>query len=383
MAFFLIGGIYIGGHPQGLPKPARDLLIGDSTTRVIDEGIDVINQDFIRPVNSQQLINDSLRGAVTGLHDRFSTYFTPAEYRAFQQSTEGEFSGVGVSVLPGRRGLRIHEVFPDSPAAKAGLRAGDLIVAVNGTSIAGKPINLATGLIKGRPGTPVTLTIVRGEQRFTRRMRRATVEVPVVSAQLRTQDGHKLAVVTLTNFVQQASSRLREEIDRALARGAQGVLLDLRGNGGGLLDEAVLVASIFIPKGTIVSTAGRNRPKQVFNATGGAISSKIPVVVLVDRGTASASEIVAGALQDRKRAQIVGTRTFGKGVFQQVFELSNGGALDLTVGEYFLPSGRNLGGGGSKQGSGVTPNVHVRTNIRQEPDRSERVALRVLAREVQ
>src|SRR5207302_1846085 len=133
---------------------------------------------------------------------------------------------------------------------------------------------------------------------------------------------------------------------------------------GGLLNEAVNVASIFIPDGTIVSTAGRSQPRQVYLAKGGAISGSIPVVVLVDHGTASAAEIVTGALQDRGRAKVVGTHTYGKGVFQEIQTLSNGGALDITVGEYFTPSGRNLGGGGVREGAGITPNIPVATNAR-------------------
>ena len=136
-------------------------------------------------------------------------------------------------------------------------------------------------------------------------------------------------------------------------------MLDLRDNGGGLLNEAVMVSSIFIPEGKIVSTKGRSRPERVYEATGGSIPGSVPVAVLVNRQSASASEIVTGALQDRKRATVVGTRTFGKGVFQEIEQLSNGGALDITVGEYFLPSGRNLGGGGVSRGAGVKPDVRA------------------------
>ena len=153
-------------------------------------------------------------------------------------------------------------------------------------------------------------------------------------------------------------------------------MLDLRDNGGGLLNEAVLISSIFIPEGKIVTTKGRSRPEHVFEATGGAISTKIPVVVLVNGESASASEIVTGALQDRDRANVVGTRTFGKGVFQEIEQLSNGGALDITVGEYFLPSGRNLGGGGPKKGAGITPDVKAQDDDKTKRDEALDVAVR-------
>jgi carboxyl-terminal processing protease len=144
-----------------------------------------------------------------------------------------------------------------------------------------------------------------------------------------------------------------------LHQGARALILDLRDNPGGLLNEAVNVASIFIPDGTIVSTDGRSQPRQVYVAKGGAISTSIPMVVLVNRGTASAAEIVTGALHDRGRAKVIGTHTYGKGVFQEIEPLPNGGALDFTVGEYFTPSGRNLGGGGVKEGAGIAPDISV------------------------
>jgi carboxyl-terminal processing protease len=167
-----------------------------------------------------------------------------------------------------------------------------------------------------------------------------------------------------------------------LREGAKALILDLRENGGGLLQEAVNVGSIFIPDGTIVSTDGRAQPRQVYLAKGGAISTKIPMVVLVDRDTASAAEIVTGALQDRARAKVVGTHTYGKGVFQEIEPLSNGGALDLTVGEYFTPNGRNLGGGGVRQGAGIKPNVYVAANPRARGDHALAVAERVVAAEL-
>ena len=162
-------------------------------------------------------------------------------------------------------------------------------------------------------------------------------------------------------------------------KGADGVVLDLRHNGGGLLNEAVTVASVFLPDGRVVSTKGRARPERVYNASGGAISEKVPVVVLVDEGSASASEIVTGALQDRKRAKVVGTRTYGKGVFQEIEQLPNGGALDITVGEYFLPSGRNLGGGGVRKGAGVKPDITATDDPETSQDEALRTALKTVA----
>ncbi len=185
--------------------------------------------------------------------------------------------------------------------------------------------------------------------------------------------------MTLTSFTQGAGAELRANVNKALHAGARGLILDLRENGGGLLDEGVNVASIFIPDGTIVSTDGRSQPRQVYTAKGNAISTSIPLVVLVDRGTASAAEIVTGALQDRGRATVVGTHTYGKGVFQEIEPLPNGGALDITVGEYFTPDGHNLGGGGVREGAGIKPNVYAIDNPHTQPDEALQVAERTVS----
>jgi carboxyl-terminal processing protease len=281
-----------------------------------------------------------------------------------------------------RRGLRVTRVFPGAPAARGGIQRGDLVVAVDGRSLAGKSSAVSSALIRGRPGTPVTLTVVSGGQRRDVHLRRARVDAPSVQSSLRTVRGHKLGVVALSSFTVGAHGEVRAAVDRLLHRGAQGIVLDLRDNGGGILDEAVLVASVFIPDGTVVSTDGRTRGRRVYRATGSAIPTRIPLVVLVDRGTASASEIVAGAIQDRHRGKVVGTRTFGKGVFQEVRQLDNGGALDITVGEYFLPSGRNLGGGGTRPGAGIHPDVIARDRLGTRPDEGLDAAMGTLAAEV-
>jgi carboxyl-terminal processing protease len=195
---------------------------------------------------------------------------------------------------------------------------------------------------------------------------RALISEPVVDSELRTVHGVKLGVVALASFSPGAHGEVSEAVHTLLRKGARGIVLDLRANGGGLVEEARLTASLFIPKGTIVVTHGRTQPSQTLTAAGGAISGSIPVVVLVDGNTASASEIVTAALQDHRRATVVGTHTFGKGVFQEEQPLSNGGALDITVGEYFTPNGRNLGGGGVKQGAGITPEVPVPTGVDSE-----------------
>ncbi len=379
LPILLILGVYLGGHPEDLPKFARDALVADHETRVVNEAINRISSDYYRPIAKGRLTNASIAGAVSSLGDRFSHYLSPKEYREFNQPPS--FTGIGVSVGPEHRGLRIARVFDDSPAARSGLREGDLIVAVDGRKLAGIAADKAIALIKGPPGTDVKLGVEQHRSGRTAlntvTLTRATISEPVVASATKTVHGKRLGVVELATFSPGAHGEVREGVERELHKRARGIVLDLRANGGGLVEEARLIASIFVERGTIVSTRGRTQPNVTLSATGGAISPSIPVVVLVDSNTASAAEIVTAALQDHHRATVVGTHTFGKGVFQEEEPLSNGGALDITVGEYFTPNGRNLGGGGVKQGAGITPEVLVHHGVDRE--HGLQVALNTLA----
>ena len=375
----LAAGIWLGGHPDALPDPVRDALVADSDGRIYEQAIDTIERDYYREVDRKQLLDKSLEQAVGSLDDRFSHYFAPRDYDDFQEATEGRFEGVGMTVEEIERGLRVLTVYDGSPADRGGLKPGDVITRVDGRSIAGASSEESTTKIKGPAGTPVRLTVrTEGKPRDVT-LRRAEVEIPVVRAKMRREAGHKIAHVRLAGFTSGAHGEVGAAVRRLLDRGAGGVVLDLRDNGGGLLNEAVLVSSVFIPDGKIVTTKGRSRPTQVYEATGGAIDADIPVVVLVNDRSASASEIVTGALQDRDRATVVGTRTFGKGVFQEIEPLPNGGALDITVGEYFLPSGRNLGGGGVSRGAGVEPDVEAEDDPDTPRDEALLAALREAA----
>jgi carboxyl-terminal processing protease len=368
----LAAGMYLGGHPADLPGFLRDTFVEESAS-LSSEATNVIEDNFYRKVPSSQLENSSLDGMVRSLKNRFSHYFTPTENKLFEQATNGEFSGIGMTVVERKRGLLVVSVFKNSPAKRAGIRPGDLITKVNGRSIAGESSNLSTGRIKGKPGTLVQITVVRrGSPPRTLRVKRERIKVPVVSSRLRSQGKLKLGVVNLSSFTSGAHADLASAIRKLLARHADGFVFDLRGNGGGLLEEAVLVSSLFVPNGTIVSTKGRTRPKRVFEATGDTITRK-PIVVLVDHGTASASEITTAALHERIGAPVVGRRTFGKGVFGQVFDLSNGGALDLIVGSYFTPGGKDI------NGKGITPDVRALDNPATKQDEALDRALETLA----
>ena len=351
-------------------------MVADTNGRLYEEAVDKIEADYYRKVDRDQLLDTSLEKAVESLDDQFSHYFSPKEYHAFQLDTEGAFEGVGMSVTAVDEGLRVEQVYDGSPAKEGGLKRGDIITSVNGKSLKGKSSQESTTLIKGPAGTEVTLGLKGGR---TLKLKRAKVDIPIVQSQIKESGGKKIAWVQLAGFTSGSGDDVDRAVKEELKNGAKGVVFDLRHNGGGLLNEAVEVASVFLKDGRVVSTKGRARAERKYNATGGAIASDIPVVVLVDEGSASASEIVAGALQDRKRAKIVGTRTYGKGVFQEIMRLDNGGALDITVGEYFTPTGRNLGGGGVKKGAGITPEIQASDNPETEKDEALDKALATVA----
>jgi carboxyl-terminal processing protease len=376
----LVLGIWIGGHPRLLPGFSRDFFGGDDNTRVVQEAIAKVHDDYYRPIPDGALADASIKGLVAALHDRFSNYFTPKEYAQFQDATDSAYEGVGITVATdgAKRGLRVVQVFAGSPARRAGIAAGDVIVGAGGASLRGRTVDEGSRLIKGPPGTSVVLRVLHAGKVRTVKVARARVSVPVVTSALRTVGGDKIGVVALATFSSGAHGEVRQALERLKRRGARGYVLDLRHNGGGLVTEAQLIASAFLRDGPIVTTRGRSVKSTTLSATGDPVVPTQPLVVLVDRDTASASEIVTGALQDRHRAVVVGTHTFGKGVFQQVFPLSNGGALDITAGQYFTPSGRNLGGQGVKTGAGIAPDVRAVDDPKTRRDEALPVALRTV-----
>ena len=268
----LSAGIYLGGHPEDLPAPIRNALVSDNV-KTTQEAFDLIEQDYYRRVKTSALVNSGIAGAVASLHDRFSNYLDPAAYRRFLEQSKGRFSGIGTEVVPDKAGLRVTRVFPGTPAAKAGIKVGDRIVAVGGASIAGKPVEQTTSLIRGKPGTFVTITVESGKPPARQlRVARAQVSTPSVTSRLRTVNGVKLGYDAVSGFTSGVHGELRRAVERQRAAGARGVLIDMRSNGGGLLNEAVLVSSIFIDRGRIVSTKGRMpRANKVYEATGGAM----------------------------------------------------------------------------------------------------------------
>jgi carboxyl-terminal processing protease len=377
IAVALVVGIVVGGQ-VGFVRDAVDDVFGNPSENATGQAIDVIHDDYFHTVDEADLENASIASIIDHIkkryHDRFSHYFTPSEYDRFQQGAR--LSGVGIAVTEVSRGLRVATVYKHTPAREAGIQPGEIITGVNGQSIAGKDADAVTSRIRGPAGTSVTLTILSrdGKSREVTVTRRE-VEVPQVAGHLEDVGGAKLGYVRLAGFFPGAHGELRKEVEQLYSQGAQGIVLDLRGNGGGLLTEAVLVSSIFVPGGTIVSTHGRTQRTRTFEATGDALP-RHPMVVLINGDTASASEIVTASLEESGLATVVGTTSFGKGTFQEVIPLNNGGALDLTVGEYLTRDGTSI------NGTGIAPQVRAKDNPKTKPDEGRAQALQVLAQQL-
>jgi carboxyl-terminal processing protease len=379
---FLVLGIYLGGHPSKLPGFAREHLTEEPTS-LVAEASEIIKDNYFRKVGDVELGNASLQGMVRELRkrhkDRFSDYFSPESLEGFNQEIEGRFSGIGLSVVSVKEGLHVVKVFHGSPAEEGGIEVGDTIVSVEGESIAGTSSTEATNLIKGPEGSEVTIGVkdAKTKKVSEKTLTRAEVELPNVSSRVFTTDGKKIGYVRLFSFSANASEQLAHGIEKTKEEGAEGIVLDLRENPGGLLEEAVRTASLFLPEGeTVVTTKSRTKGDSTKKTAGGRIV-EVPYDVLVDRNTASSAEILTAALNEDGGATVVGTRTYGKGVFQESHDLANGGALKLTVGEFFTPDGENLARTG-----GIHPEVKVIDNPRTTVDEARQKALEVVAEKV-
>ncbi len=339
--------------------PVRDALLPGEEGGVTAQARGLIEDSYFRASSADELDNGSISGMVSAIRkksgDKFSHYFDPKAFERFNQVTSGQFYGIGLAVSEIKQGLRVSQVYEDTPAERAGIEEGDLIIGVEGKSLAGVSATESSSRIKGPPGTKVEITVedAKTGKRRDIEVERAAVKIPAVVGRMITKNGEKIGYVRLATFSNGVHGEVRAEIERLQKKGAEGIVFDLRGNGGGLLNEAVLVGSIWVEDGPIVSTEGRSRPKQVYEAVGDALDPVPPTVVLTNRDTASASEIVTAALQENDLAKVVGTRTYGKGTFQEVIDLENGGALDLTVGEYLTADGS------STLSVGVKPDVRV------------------------
>ncbi len=323
--------------------------------RTFAEVFEKIKNDYVEQVPDEDLLNHAIRGMLSGL-DPHSAYLEPEAYKELRVGTTGEFGGLGIEVTMEDGFVKVVAPIDDTPAERAGVKAGDLIIRLDDTPVKGMTLNEAVKLMRGKPGSKIVLTIMRDGQQQPLNVTIVRDVIKVRSVKARTlEPGY--GYVRVTQFqsrtgdnLRNAISRLKRENDNAL----QGLVLDLRNNPGGVLSAAVSVADAFLHKGPIVSTDGRIADSELrFNAKPTDILKGAPVVVIVNGGSASASEIVAGALQDHKRAVIIGSKTFGKGSVQTILPMDNGAALKLTTARYFTPAGRSI------QAEGITPDIEL------------------------
>jgi carboxyl-terminal processing protease len=366
----MLGLLAAGGHTVWAQneQPSDEIPLED--LRTFTEVMSRIQKDYVEDVSDQTLLRHAIRGMVSGL-DPHSSYLDAQEYQELQSGTRGEFGGLGIEVGMDNGFVKVIAPIEGTPAAKAGIQAGDTIIRIDGDPVKGMGLQEAVDRMRGEPGTEITLGVVREgkNQPIDITIERAVIEIESVESRMLDAG---FGYVRISQFqsgtgddVLAAIEALREAGDGNL----KGMVLDLRNNPGGVLDAAVAVSDAFLTSGQIVSTKGRiDRADQGFSATPNDALGGAPLVVLVNGGSASASEIVAGALQDQGRAVIMGRTTFGKGSVQNVLPLPEGAALKLTTARYYTPSGRSI------QAEGIKPDVEV---ARLEVERSEQRSRRL------
>ncbi len=313
-----------------------------------------VDSQYVIPVDNKKLIQSALDGMLTSL-DPHSGYLNPDDYQDMRDQTRGEYGGLGLEVTSDDGVVKVISPMDDTPAARAGLKAGDLITAIDGQSVLGLPLDQAVKQMRGDVGQPITLSIARDKHDpFDVKLVREVISVKSVKSHMEGDDGY----LRISSFDEKTGQETSDAIKSLLAKNPhmKGLVLDLRNNPGGLLDQAVSVSDAFLSGGEVVSQRGRDAQDiERYNAHPGDLLRGLPMVVLINSGTASAAEIVSGALQDRHRAELVGLTSFGKGSVQSVIPLHGGadGALKLTTARYYTPSGRSI------QKTGITPDLEV------------------------
>jgi len=322
----------------------------DSSFDKLFEVKDVLHQQYYQDIDDEALLEGAIKGMVDAVGDPYTVFFNQEEYQEFQDDGQGNYVGIGVMVGIKEDKIVVISPFEGSPAYEAGIRAGDFILKVEGVEYKGSEMDKAVSVIKGEEGKPVTLTISQnGVEKDVTIVRASITLVNVQSEMVAGNIGH----VTMLQFTNNTAKQVREAMEELKAQGAEGYILDLRGNPGGYLDEAVDTASLFVEKGkTVLYTLDKAQQKREYLSKGGDFIGA-PLVVLLDEGSASASEVVAGALKDYKAATIVGQKSFGKGIVQMVFNVGNKEGVKVTVSSYYSPNGINI------HGEGILPDVEV------------------------
>ena len=362
----LIGGSVAIGLLVGQVVPSSAQSGGDTyrQLKLFADVFERVRADYVEQVSDQKLIENAINGMLTSL-DPHSSYLDTEHYRDMQVQTRGEFGGLGIEVTMENGLIKVVSPIDDTPAAKAGVLSGDFITYIDDEAVTGLALSEAVEKMRGPVGTPIKLRFMRegSEQPINLTLTRAVIKISPVRAHAEGNVGY----VRLTTFSEQTASGMRDAIDKMAAQMGgpmKGLVLDLRNNPGGLLDQAVAVSDAFLDQGEIVSTRGRQADSiQRFNARKGDVIEGVPMVVLVNGGSASASEIVAGALQDHRRAIVMGTQSFGKGSVQTIMPIPGHGAIRLTTARYYTPAGTSI------QAKGITPDIEVHAaKVDEAPD---------------
>lgn len=327
------------------------------------KAVDLIRLDYVREVSNEELMNGAIKGMLEGL-DPHSTFLNKEDFKEMQEATTGEFYGIGIEISTENNQLIVVAPIEDTPADKAGLKAGDIILSVDGQPTQDMTTQEAVSKIRGAKGTAVELLILHKEAKAPTTVKIVRDAIPLISVKTRFLDDDGYLWVRLTRFNDRTTLELLEAL-RAQSKKAEikGIVLDLRNNPGGLFKQSVSVSDVFLKKGTIVSMRGRGgKVKEIHEAKSASSDVTCPLVVLVNQGSASASEIVAGALQDHNRAVIIGERSFGKGSVQKIEPLGDGTAIKMTIARYYTPKGRSI------QAEGIVPDLEVAFEPAREGD---------------
>jgi carboxyl-terminal processing protease len=313
-----------------------------------------IRRDYVEPVDEKTLMENAINGMLSSL-DPHSSYMNPKTYRDMQVQTRGEFGGLGIEVTMENGVIKVVSPIDETPAAKAGIQSGDLIFALDGEPVMGLTLQEAVEKMRGKVGTTIKISVRRKDKDpFDVTLTRDTIKVQSTRSRM---EGGDVGYIRVTSFTEQSTAGVKTAIEKLKKEGGaklKGFVLDLRNNPGGLLEQSISMSDLFLDKGEIVSVKARkSEDVQRWNAKPGDETGGLPVVVLINGGSASASEIVAGALQDHRRAVILGTRSFGKGSVQTIMQVSGGGAIRLTTALYYTPSGRSI------QKEGIKPDIEV------------------------
>lgn len=310
---------------------------------------------YVEEVSDQQLLESAMNGMLSSL-DPHSSFLDAKSFKYLNEQTQGKFGGLGIEVTMENGVVKVVSPIDDTPAFRAGLKPGDYIISLDGTPVIGMSLNEAVDKMRGKPGTKIKLTIRRNSEKpFDVVLKREEIKIQSIKTGIKAKD---IAYIRISSFSEEADKTIEKEIakmQKKTKNGIKGVILDVRNNPGGLLDQAVAISDLFLNEGEIVSTRARNEEDSLkYNATEGDIVNGLPIVVMINDGSASASEIVAGALQDHKRAVILGEKSFGKGSVQSVIPFGKYGAIRLTTARYYTPSGRSI------QAKGIEPDIEVK-----------------------